>query len=172
MRLATQLTGWELNVLDATKAEEKSEAEGAKTKQLFVEQLDVDDDIAMILVDEGFNTVEEIAYVPVSEMLEIEGFDEALVNELKSRAKDALLITAIAAEEKIESIEPAIDLLEMEGMDNDLAYELAGQGIITMEDLADQSVDDLLGIKDMTEQRAAQLIMKAREPWFTETSGV
>jgi len=172
VRLATQLTGWELNVLDATKAEEKSEAEGAKTKQLFVEQLDVDDDIAMILVDEGFNTVEEIAYVPVSEMLEIEGFDEALVNELKSRAKDALLITAIAAEEKIESIEPAIDLLEMEGMDNDLAYELAGQGIITMEDLADQSVDDLLGIKDMTEQRAAQLIMKAREPWFTETSGV
>jgi N utilization substance protein A len=172
VRLATQLTGWELNVLDATKAEEKSEAEGAKTKQLFVEQLDVDDDIAMILVDEGFNTVEEIAYVPVSEMLEIEGFDEALVNELKSRAKDALLITAIAAEEKIESIEPAIDLLEMEGMDNDLAYELAGQGIITMEDLADQSVDDLLGIKEMTEERAAQLIMKAREPWFTETSGV
>jgi transcription termination/antitermination protein NusA len=171
VRLATQLTGWELNVLDATKAEEKSEAEGAKIKQLFVEQLDVDDDIALILVEEGFNTVEEIAYVPVSEMLEIEGFDEDLVNELRSRAKDALLIKAITAEEKIESAEPAEDLLEMAGMDKELAYELAGQGIITMEDLAEQSVDDLLGIKGITEERAAQLIMKAREPWFAEAAG-
>jgi transcription termination/antitermination protein NusA len=171
VRLATHLTGWELNVLDATKAEEKSEAEGAKIKQLFVEQLDVDDDIAMILVDEGFNTVEEIAYVPLSEMLAIEGFDENLVNELRSRAKDALLIKAIAAEETIESAEPADDLLAMDGMDNDLAYEMAGQGIITMEDLAEQSVDDLLGFTGMTESRAGQLIMKAREPWFAETSG-
>ena len=171
VRLATQLTGWELNVLDATKAEEKSEAEGAKIKQLFVEQLDVDDDIALILVEEGFNTVEEIAYVPVSEMLEIEGFDEALVNELRSRAKDALLIRALAAEEKIESAEPADDLLEMAGMDKELAYEMAGLGIITMEDLAEQSVDDLLGINGITEERAAQLIMKAREPWFAEASG-
>jgi transcription termination/antitermination protein NusA len=171
VRLATQLTGWELNVLDATKAEEKSEAEGAKIKQLFVEQLDVDDDIAMILVDEGFNTVEEIAYVPLSEMLAIEGFDEDLVNELRSRAKDALLIKAIAAEETIESAEPADDLLTMDGMDKDLAYEMASQGIITMEDLAEQSVDDLLGFTGMTESRAGQLIMKAREPWFAETSG-
>lgn len=171
VRLATQLTGWELNVLDATKAEEKSEAEGAKIKQLFVEQLDVDEDIALILVEEGFNTVEEIAYVPASEMLEIEGFDEALVNELRSRAKDALLIKALAAEEKIESAEPADDLLEMEGMDKELAYEMAGLGIITMEDLAEQSVDDLLGIKGITEERVAQLIMKAREPWFAEASG-
>ncbi|MSS76004.1 MAG: transcription termination/antitermination protein NusA [Methyloglobulus sp.] len=171
VRLATQLTGWELNVLDATKAEEKSEAEGAKIKQLFVEQLDVDEDIALILVEEGFNTVEEIAYVPASEMLEIEGFDEALVNELRSRAKDALLIKALAAEEKIESAKPADDLLEMEGMDKELAYEMAGLGIITMEDLAEQSVDDLLGIKGITEERVAQLIMKAREPWFAEASG-
>jgi transcription termination/antitermination protein NusA len=171
VRLATQLTGWELNVLDATKAEEKSEAEGAKIKQLFVEQLDVDDDIAMILVDEGFNTVEEIAYVPLSEMLAIEGFDEDLVNELRSRAKDALLIKAIAAEETIESAEPADDLLTMDGMDKDLAYEMASQGIITMEDLAEQSVDDLLGFTGMNESRAGQLIMKAREPWFAETSG-
>ena len=171
VRLATQLTGWELNVLDATKAEEKSEAEAAKIKQLFVEQLDVDDDIAMILVDEGFNTVEEIAYVPFSEMLAIEGFDENLVNELRSRAKDALLIKAIAAEENIESAEPADDLLEMAGMDKDLAYEMARLGIVTMEDLAEQSVDDLLDLKGMTEERAAQLIMKAREPWFAETSG-
>ncbi|MBK8815291.1 MAG: transcription termination/antitermination protein NusA [Methylococcaceae bacterium] len=171
VRLASQLTGWELNVLDATKAEEKSEAEASKIKQLFVEQLDVDDDIAMILVDEGFNTVEEIAYVPVSEMLEIEGFDEDLVNELRSRAKDALLIKAIAAEEKIESVEPAEDLLNMEGMDTELAYALASEGIVSMEDLAEQSVDDLLGFENMTEERAAQLILKAREPWFAETSG-
>ncbi|MEQ1545546.1 transcription termination factor NusA [Methyloglobulus sp.] len=171
VRLATQLTGWELNVLDATKAEEKSEAEGAKIKQLFVDQLDVDEDIALILVEEGFNTVEEIAYVPASEMLEIEGFDEALVNELRSRAKDALLIRALAAEEKIESAEPAEDLLSMEGMDKELAYEMASLGIITMEDLAEQSVDDLLGINSITEDRAAKLIMKAREPWFAEASG-
>jgi transcription termination/antitermination protein NusA len=171
VRLATQLTGWELNVLDATKAEEKSEAEGAKIKQLFVDQLDVDEDIALILVEEGFNTVEEIAYVPASEMLEIEGFDEALVNELRSRAKDALLIRALAAEEKIESAEPAEDLLNMEGMDKELAYEMASLGIITMEDLAEQSVDDLLAINSITEDRAAKLIMKAREPWFAEASG-
>ncbi len=171
VRLASQLTGWELNVLDATKAEEKSEAEAAKIKELFVDQLDVDEDIAMILVEEGFNTVEEIAYVPVSEMLEIEGFDEELVNELRSRAKDALLINAIAAEEVIESVEPADDLLNMEGMDTELAYALAGEGIVSMEDLAEQSVDDLLNFKNMTEERAAQLILKAREPWFAETSG-
>ncbi|WP_411726179.1 transcription termination factor NusA [Methyloglobulus sp.] len=171
VRLATQLTGWELNVLDATKAEEKSEAEAVNIKQLFVEQLDVDDDIAMLLVEEGFNTVEEIAYVPVSEMLEIEGFDEDLVNELRNRAKDALLIKAIAAEEKIESAEPADDLIEMDGMDKELAHEMARLGIKTMEDLAEQSVDDLLGLKDMTEDRAGQLIMKAREPWFAGTSG-
>ena len=168
VRLATQLTGWELNVIDASKAEQNSEAEAAKILRLFVEQLDVDEDIALILVEEGFNTVEEIAYVPVSEMLEIEGFDEDLVNELRSRAKDALLISAIAAEEKIETAAPAKDLLEMEGMDDDLAYDLASQGIITMDDLAEQSVDDLLNFPDMNEERAAKLIMKAREPWFAE----
>ncbi|MDD4905660.1 MAG: transcription termination factor NusA [Methylobacter tundripaludum] len=166
VRLATQLTGWELNVIDASKAEENSEAEALKIKQLFVEQLDVDEDIAAILVDEGFNTIEELAYVPASEMLEIEGFDEDLVNELRSRAKDALLISAIALEEKRETALPAQDLLEMEGMDKDLAYDLASQGIITMDDLAEQAVDDLLGFSNMNEERAAKLIMKAREPWF------
>lgn len=168
VRLATQLTGWELNVMDATKADEKNEAEAAKTKQMFVDQLDVDEDIALTLVEEGFNTVEEVAYVPVSEMLEIEGFDEDLVNELKNRAKDALLISAIALEEVDESNEPAADLLAMEGMDKELAYDLAANGIKTMEDLAEQSIDDLLDINGMTEDRAAQLIMKAREPWFTK----
>ncbi len=166
VRLASQLTGWELNVIDASKAEQHAEAEVDKIKQLFIDQLDVDEDIALILAEEGFNTVEEIAYVPVSEMLEIEGFDEDLVNELRSRAKDALLINAIAAEEKIETAHPAQDLLEMEGMDKDLAYDLASQGIITMDDLAEQSVDDLLIFSGMNEERAAKLIMKAREPWF------
>ncbi|MDD5276428.1 MAG: transcription termination factor NusA [Methylovulum sp.] len=168
VRLASQLTGWELNVIDASKAELNSEVEALKIKQLFVDQLDIDDDIASILVEVGFNTIEEIAYVPVSEMLEIEGFDEELVNELRSRAKDALLISAIAAEEKIETAHPAQDLLEMEGMDNELAYDLASQGIITMDDLAEQSVDDLLEFAGMNEEKAAKLIMKAREPWFAE----
>lgn len=168
VRLATLLTGWELNVIDASKAEENSEAEADAITKLFVEQLDVDEEIASILVEVGFNTVEEIAYVPVSEMLEIEGFDEDLVHELRSRAKDALLIKAIASEEKIETAEPAQDLLEMEGMTNELAYEMASQGIITMDDLAEQSVDDLLGFSGMSEEHAAKLIMKAREPWFAE----
>ena len=168
IRLATQLTGWELNVIDASKAEENNEAQTSKIVQMFVEQLDVDEDIALILVEEGFNTVEEVAYVPVSEMLEIEGFDEDLVTELRSRAKDALLILAITAEEKIETAEPAKDLLEMDGMDSKLAYDLASQGIITMDNLAEQSIDDLLGISGMNEERAAKLIMKAREPWFAE----
>jgi transcription termination/antitermination protein NusA len=168
VRLASQLTGWELNVIDASKAEQHAEAEVGKIKQLFIDQLDVDEDIALILAEVGFISVEEIAYVPVSEMLEIEGFDEDLVNELRSRAKDALLISAIALEEKIESAEPAEDLLKMEGMDTDLAYDLASQGIITMDDLAEQSVDDLLNFSGMNEERAAKLIMKAREPWFAE----
>ncbi|MDZ4151836.1 helix-hairpin-helix domain-containing protein, partial [Methylicorpusculum sp.] len=167
-RLASQLTGWELNVLDASKAEESSEAEAEKIVQMFMAQLDIDEDIASILAEEGFNTVEEIAYVPVSEMLEIEGFDADLVDELRTRAKDALLISAIAAEEKIETAVPAQDLLEMAGMDRDLAYEMAGRGIITMDDLAEQSVDDLLSLSNVDEERAAKLIMKAREPWFAE----
>ena len=166
VRLASQLTGWELNVLDASKAELSAEAEVGKIKQLFIDQLDVDEDIAQILAEEGFISVEEIAYVPVSEMLDIEGFDEDLVNELRSRAKDALLISAIAFEENIDSAEPAQDLLEMEGMDSDLAHELAGQGIVTMEDLAEQAVDDLVSLLGIDEKRAATLIMKAREPWF------
>ncbi len=166
VRLASQLTGWELNVLDASKAELSAEAEVGKIKQLFIDQLDVDEDIAQILAEEGFISVEEIAYVPVSEMLDIEGFDEDLVNELRSRAKDALLISAIAFEEKIDSTEPAQDLLNMEGVDSDLAYEMAGQGIITMEDLAEQAVDDLVSLFGIDEKRAATLIMKAREPWF------
>lgn len=168
VRLATQLTGWELNVIDASKAEQNAEAEVDKIKHLFIEQLGVDENTALILAEVGFNSVEEIAYVPVSEMLEIEGFNETLVNELRSRAKDALLISAIAAEEKIETAQPAQNLLDMDGMSEELAHSLASVGIITMEDLAEQAVDDLVKISGMSEQQAAALIMKAREPWFAE----
>ncbi|CAG1022140.1 Transcription termination/antitermination protein NusA [Patescibacteria group bacterium] len=168
VRLATQLTGWELNVIDASKAEKNAEAEEGKIKHLFMEQMGVDEEVATILAEVGFTSVEEIAYVPASEMLEIEGLDEPLVNELRSRAKDALLINAIAAEEKIETAQPAQNLLDMEGMNEELAHTLASEGIITMEDLAEQAVDDLIKISGMSEEHAAALIMKAREPWFAE----
>jgi len=171
VRLATELTGWELNVMDASKAQETSGAQANITKQLFIDQLGVDEEIATILVEVGFDSIEEIAYVPVNEMLEIEEFDKELVDELKGRAKDALLISAIASEEKIETAEPTQELLEMEGMDEALAYELAGQGIVTLDDLADQAVDDLLDVTGVDEERAAKLIMKARERWFAEDQG-
>jgi N utilization substance protein A len=168
VRLATELTGWELNVLDATKVEENTETERDLIKQHFINQLKVDDDIATLLTEEGFNTIEEIAYVPTDEILGIEGFDIELVKLLKERAKDALLINAITSEEKIETAKPENDLLNMQGMNEKLAYEMASEGIITMDNLADQAVDDLLGFTNMNESWAGQLIMKAREPWFTE----
>ncbi|WP_305908449.1 transcription termination factor NusA [Methylomarinum sp. Ch1-1] len=171
VRLATELTGWELNVLDADAADKDHDEAAAKAKQDFIEQLDVDEEIAEILVEVGLNNIEEIAYIPVEEMLEIEGFDEELVEALRSRAKDALLISAIASEEKIETAEPAQDLLEMEGMDEELAHEMAAKGIITMDDLAEQSIDDILDLTGMDEERAAKLIMKAREPWFADEQG-
>jgi transcription termination/antitermination protein NusA len=171
VRLATELTGWQLNILDASAVQENKEGEAQKTIQLFKDQLDVDDEVAEILVEVGFSSVEELAYVPTSEMLEIEEFDEELIEELKGRAKDALLISAIADEEKIETAEPASDLLEMEGMDEELAYLLASEGIVTMEDLAEQAVDELLDFPGIDEERAAKLIMTAREPWFAEDHG-
>ncbi len=169
VRLASELTGWELNVLDAQQLEQEQGAVVSKIKQDFIDQLDVDEEIAEVLVDVGLTNIEEIAYVPVDEMLEIEGFDEELVNELRNRAKDALLIKAIASEEKVEIAEPSQELLEMEGMDEELAKELAAKGIVTMEDLAEQAVDDLLEFTGMDEEKAAKLIMKAREPWFAES---
>lgn len=167
VRLATELTGWELNVLDATKVEEETDAKIDTIKQNFIEQLGVDDDISTILAEEGFNSIEEIAYVPTDEMLAIEGFDTDLVELLKDRAKDALLINAITSEEKIETAKPTNALLNMQGMNEKLAYEMASEGILTIDNLADQAVDDLLGFIEMDELRASQLIMKAREPWFT-----
>ena len=171
VRLATELTGWELNVRDASKADDSSDEESAKIKQTFIDQLDVDEEIADVLVEVGLTNVEEIAYIPVEEMLEIEGFDEELVEALRSRAKDAVLINAIASEEAVETSKPAQDLLEMEGMDDALAHELAAKGIITMEDLAEQATDELLVFPGIDEERAGKLIMKAREPWFAGEQG-
>ena len=168
VRLASQLTGWVLNVMDEVQAEQKSETEAHDLQKLFTEKLDVDEEMAAILVQEGFSTIEEIVYVPNSELLAIEEFDEDIVEELRGRARDVLLTQAIMKEEKIGDAEPAADLLEMEGMDQDLAFELAGRGVITMEDLAEQAVDELMDIEGLDKDRAGVLIMTARAPWFAE----
>ena len=168
IRLASQLTGWELNVMSTQEAEAKTEAEQAKIKALFTENLDVDEEIANILVQEGFSSIEELAYVPTAELLQVAEFDETMVEELRSRARDVLLTQAIQTEEDIESADPAADLLSLEGMDPALAHVLAAKGIRTREDLADQAVDDLLEVEGMDADRAAKLIMAARAHWFAE----
>ncbi|MES2216824.1 MAG: transcription termination factor NusA [Pseudomonadota bacterium] len=167
VRLASELTGWTLNVMTETQAKAKTAAEEETVLGLFRDKLGVDDDIAQILAGEGFSSLEEIAYVPVQEMLEIDGFDTELVEALRERAKAALLTKAIAQEQELDS-EPAEDLLEMDGMDKQIAYMLARNGIITREDLAEQSVDDLLELGEIDESTAAKLIMTARKPWFDE----
>ena len=171
VRLASELTGWELNVMTEAQAEEKNEAELGALIKLFHEQLNVDEEVASILVQEGFSSIEEVAYVPVNEMLEIEEFDEDIVNELRARAKDILVTQAISNEEH-GGAEPEKDLLEMEGMDPELADALAGRGVVTMDDLAELAVDDLMEIDGMDEERAAKLIMTARAPWFAEEQEV
>jgi N utilization substance protein A len=168
VRLAGELTGWTINVMSLDDAAEKQENEAGAVVEIFMEALDVDEDVAIILVEEGFTSIEEVAYVPLEEMLGIEDFDEDIAEELRARAKDALLTQAIASEEVLESSEPADDLLNMDGMDRHLAFVLASRGVVTMEDLAEQSVDELLEIEAMEEERAAQLIMTARAPWFAE----
>ena len=170
VRLASQLTGWEINVMSDTQAAEKGEAEAQQIQELFMEHLQVDEEVAVILAQEGFTSMEEVAYVPVQEMLNIEEFDEDIVEELRNRAKDYLLTKAITQEEETSKAkEPAKDLLEMKGMNEETAYALAGSGVITMEDLAEQSVDELLEIEGLdSEELAAKLIMTAREPWFAE----
>ncbi len=169
VRLASALTGWTLNVMTSEDAVAKQQEESNKLVDLFVLNLDIDDDLAEQLVNEGFATLEEIAYVPMEEMLDIDGFDEDLINELRARSKEALLNIALKAEEKLDGAKPAADLLEMEGMDNHLALVLASKGVITMEDLAEQSVDDLIDIEEMSEEKASALIMTARAPWFAES---
>ena len=168
VRLASQLTGWELNVMTEKEAEQKSEAETQALQQLFMEQLDVDEEIAVILVQEGFSSIEEIAYVPSAELLQVEEFDEDVVEELRGRARDVLLTRAIVSEEAVGDNEPAQDLLNLEGMDRALAFMLASRGVVTQEDLAELAVDDLMDIDGMDEERAAALIMAARAPWFAE----
>jgi N utilization substance protein A len=164
IRLATELTGWELNILSEEESDQKTKDEYTNVSQLFIEKLDVDADIADILVHEGFSTLEEIAYVPIDELIQIEAFDEDTVNELRSRASAVILKEAISNEEKIQS--PADDLLNMDGMDSDTAKLLASKSIITMEDLAELAADELLDIVKMDEERAKELIMTARAPWF------
>ena len=164
VRLASELTGWELNIMTEEESGQKNEQEFAKVRDLFIAKLDVDEEVADILVQEGFNTLEEVAYVPLDEMLEIESFDEATVNELRSRARNALLTAAIVSEEKVEhGIE---DLLKVEGMDEETARTLAGKGVGTQDQLADLDVDELVELTGMDSERANQLIMTARAPWF------
>jgi len=167
VRLASQLTGWELNVMNEEEAAVRSEQEAGLLVEDFMAQLQVDEDVAVVLVEEGFSTVDEIAYVPMSELTAIRRFDAETVILLRDRAKDVLLTRAIASEESLAR-EPAQNLLQMEGMDKALALSLARNGVVSMEDLAEQSLDELVGLVDIDAEQAAMLIMKAREPWFAE----
>jgi N utilization substance protein A len=167
VRLASELTGWTLNVMSEAEAQQKNEQETETFKELFMKQLDVDEDIANLLVFEGFTSLEEIAYVPKEELLAIDEFDEEIINELQTRARDALVTKELATEEELSKIEPAADLLEIEGMTRELAYHLARRGIITREDLAEQSIDDISDVQGLDEKTAAKIIMSAREHWFT-----
>jgi transcription termination/antitermination protein NusA len=169
IRLASQLTGWDLNVMTESDAEQKSETESKELVENFKKALDVDEDVATILVQEGFSTVEEVAYVPQSELTAIAEFDEGIAKELRNRARDVLLTQAIASEETLDQSMPADDLLLLEGMSPDLALALARRGVRTREDLAEQSVDDLSDIDGLEADEAGKLIMKARAHWFEAT---
>jgi N utilization substance protein A len=168
IRLASQLTGWELNVMTEAAAEAKSEGESKNLRETFMKQLDVDEDVATILVQEGFSTIEEVAYVPTSELTTIEEFDEAIVKELRNRARDVLLTQAIATEETVEQAEPSEDLLSLPDMDTDLAARLARGGVSTREDQAEQSIDEVVELGGIEAERAGKLIMAARAHWFEE----
>jgi N utilization substance protein A len=166
VKLAAELTGWNLNIMTVTEADEKHQAEDAVLRDMFMAQLGVDEDMATVLVQEGFATLEEVAYVPIAEMLDIEGFDEGLVNELRSRARDSLLTQAIASEEKIESVTD--ELKNLEGLDADLVRQLAENGVTTRDELADLAVVDLVEMTGIEDDTARTLIMKAREHWFNQ----
>lgn len=169
IRLASQLTGWELNVMTVEDFNQRNEEEASRLTKLFVEGLDIDADFAAVLIDEGFSSLEEVAYVPVAELLAIDGMDEDLVEELRTRAKDFLTTKALATEASLEDAEPEQALIELEGMDKHLAYELAAKGVKTLEDLAEQGIDDLSEIESLDAERAGELIMKARNIcWFSE----
>lgn len=168
VRLAGELTGWELNVMDAGAADEKNQNEARELVDKFVEQLTVDEEVAIILVQEGFTSVEEVAYVPTQELLDIEEFDEEIVEELRSRAQDVLLTQALVTEQKIKNLNPSDELLAMEGISAELAVSLAEIGVTTVDDLADLAVDELMVVDGMDEETAGTLIMKARESWFQD----
>jgi N utilization substance protein A len=169
VRLASDLCGWSLNIMTEEEAAQKLEEESSKFVSEFIEYLAVDEDVAEVLVEEGFTTLEEVAYVPMEEILAIDGFDEEIVTELRNRAKDALLTKAIASEEALGDVRPADDLLEMRTMSRELAFKLAANEVVCMEDLAELSVPELLDIEpEISEEDAAALIMIAREPWFAE----
>ncbi|MAM70151.1 MAG: transcription termination/antitermination protein NusA [Gammaproteobacteria bacterium] len=168
VRLCSELTGWTINVMSEEQAAEKLQEESASTVSSFMEALDVDEDVAEILVQEGFASLEEIAYVPLEEIAEIQDFDEEIAGELRARAKDALLTKAIANEEELSNAGIKEDLLNMDGMDNELAMSLSKIGVKSMEDLAELAIDELMEINGMTEERAGELIMTARAPWFEE----
>lgn len=168
VRLASELTGWTINVMSVDEASEKHQQESGSIINGFMESLDIDEEVAEVLVEEGFTTLEEVAYVPLEEMVKIEGFDEEIAEELRARAKDALLTQAIASEEQLGEVEPAEDLLTMDGMDRHLAFVLASRGIVTMEDLAEQAVEDISDVEGLDNERAGELIMTARAPWFVE----
>jgi transcription termination/antitermination protein NusA len=169
VRLASELTQWELNIMTEEESQKKNDEEGTVVRKVFMERLDVDEEVANILIQEGFTTLEEVAYVPLNEMLEIESFDEDTVNELRSRARNALLVEAIASEEHVENV--ASDLLTLDGMDNETARVLAAKGVTTQEELADLAVDDLIELTGIDAERAKQLIMTARAPWFAASQG-
>jgi N utilization substance protein A len=169
IRLASQLTGWELNVMTVADMKEKHQAENDKVLNLFIDKLDLDEDFATLLSDEGFTSLEEIAYVPVSEMLEIDGLTEEIIEELRERAKEAITMQALVTEEGLEGAEPAQDLLDLEGLERHLAFVLASRGVKTLEDLAEQGVDEISDIEELTDEKAGELIMAARNIcWFNE----
>ena len=169
IRLASQLTGWELNVMTVADMNEKHQAENDKVLTLFTDKLDLDEDFALMLVEEGFTSLEEIAYVPVAEMLDIDGMDEDIVEELRERAKAAITTQALASEETLEGAEPAEDLLNLPGLERHLAFVLASRGITTLEHLAEQGVDEISDIEELDETKAGELIMAARNIcWFNE----
>jgi len=166
VRLASEMTGWKINLMTESESQKKNEEEASSVRKIFMERLDVDEEVANTLIQEGFSTLEEVAYVPINEMMEIEGFDETTVSELRNRARDAILVQAIASEEQAENLDPA--LLSLEGMDKDLAAKLATSGVKTRDDLADLAFDDLVELTGIESERAKTLIMKAREHWFAE----
>jgi N utilization substance protein A len=164
VRLASELTGWQINLMTEEESTKKQQEESGRIKSQFTEKLDVDEEVANILIEEGFSTLEEIAYVPINELLEIQSFDEGTVNELRTRARNALLVAAIANEEKMEGVDP--ELLKLEGMDGALAAKLVEGGIKTRDDLADLAVDELAELTKLDEEKAKKLIMAARAHWF------